>query len=205
MKTRRPFVLAASAVLAAGVLGACGGSASRAGSAAATSPTAGSPATAAPPSAPASPPGGTAGARTVGTAHTSLGEVLVNGRGLTLYTLSSDAPGHLACTGGCLQVWPPVLLAPGASLTPPTGVTGLGRISRPEGTQVTWNGRPLYTYVGDSSPGSVSGQGIESFGGVWKAAVVSGGSGSSPGAGATTSPTSTSPTSTSSGGYGSGY
>lgn len=94
-----------------------------------------------------------------------LGEILVGGRGMTLYHFTRDAPGKPACTGACLTLWPPLLLAKGASEHPGSGVSHLGVLGRPGGKrQVTFDGEPLYYYSGDSKPGQVSGQGIE---GLW--------------------------------------
>jgi predicted lipoprotein with Yx(FWY)xxD motif len=106
-----------------------------------------------------------------------VGTVLVDGTGLTLYELETEASGQIMCTGACRTAWPPLLLPAGAtSATPGPGVTGtLGTIARPDGgTQVTYEGRPLYLYSGDQSPGQANGQGIQ---GVWFAMTPSGPSG----------------------------
>ena len=99
------------------------------------------------------------------TAKTSLGAVVVNGAGRTLYEFDKDTKGSgkSACNAGCIGLWPAVT----ASGTPTvTGVTGtVGTITRDDGTkQVTLNGRPLYTYAGDSKPGDTTGQG---YMGIW--------------------------------------
>lgn len=102
--------------------------------------------------------------------NSTFGPILANGQGMTLYTLSSEANGAFTCTGSCLSVWHPLLLPAGTTApTIGTGVTGtIGIITRPEGgTQVTYNGFPLYTFVGDSAPGNATGDGIVSFGGTW--------------------------------------
>ncbi len=110
------------------------------------------------------------GASGVGTQHVpGIGTVLDNSKGLTLYHLTTDTSTTTTCSGGCAQVWPPLLASssvPGAS----PGVTGtFGTIQRPDGgAQVTFKGMPLYTYSGDSGPGQAAGQGI---GGVWFAAT----------------------------------
>ena len=106
-----------------------------------------------------------------------VGTVLVDGTGLTLYELETEANGQIMCTGACRSTWPPLLLPEGVtSATPGPGVTGtLGTITRPEGgTQVTYDGRPLYLYSGDQTPGQANGQGIQ---GVWFAMTPSGPSG----------------------------
>ena len=104
--------------------------------------------------------------------------VLVNSRGLTLYTLKGESASHILCTGACVTTWPP-LLGSSAGGAPSLAVT-----SRPEGSQqVTYRGMPLYTFAGDSAPGQANGQGLD--GGTWKVATTSGAS--SGGAAATSS------------------
>ena len=125
--------------------------------------------------------GAAAGSVEVNTGTASgVGTVLVDGTGLTLYELDTEANGQIMCTGACRSAWPPLLLPAGvASATPGPGVTGtLGTIVRPDGgRQVTYDGRPLYLYSGDQSPGQANGQGIQ---GVWFAMTPSGPSGGGP-------------------------
>jgi predicted lipoprotein with Yx(FWY)xxD motif len=103
------------------------------------------------------------------------GTILVNGQGMTLYTLSSEAGGAIKCSGGCLGVWPPLLVPAGG--TAPTSVTGatgtFATLTRPEGTQVTYNGFPLYTFANDKVPGDTNGDGIVAFGGTWHVVQIS--------------------------------
>jgi predicted lipoprotein with Yx(FWY)xxD motif len=83
---------------------------------------------------------------------------------MTLYTYGKDTSGTSACSGACAANWPP--LAPGAgSPTAGSGVSGtLATITRADGTmQVTYNGLPLYNWVGDQQPGDVTGDGVENF------------------------------------------
>jgi predicted lipoprotein with Yx(FWY)xxD motif len=92
------------------------------------------------------------------------GAVLFDQKGLALYYDTEDKPPHFACTGGCLSFWPALLLPKGQkAAVAAKGVTGLGTIKCPEGLQVTWKGKPLYTYAADSK-GTVNGQGIQ---GIW--------------------------------------
>ena len=104
----------------------------------------------------------------VGTTSTSLGRVLVDPRGMTLYAFAADSPHHSVCTGSCLGYWPP---APGADAAKvaASGVTAkLATIKRSDGTsQLTANGYPVYTYVGDSAAGQTNGQGKNISGGLW--------------------------------------
>jgi len=102
-------------------------------------------------------------APTVSTKKTSLGIVLVNGSGRTLYLDSADKPGHPACTGGCLSVWPPLkangkLTASGAAKS-----SLLGTVTSSAGTLVTYAGHPLYTFISDSSANPTSGEGQHGF------------------------------------------
>ena len=105
----------------------------------------------------------------------NLGTILVNAQGMTLYYLTSEAGGKFACSGGCLNFWPPLLLPAGTSApTAASGVTGtLGVATRPDGSkQVTYNGFPLYNFANDKAPGDTNGNGIRAFGGAWFAATA---------------------------------
>lgn len=97
-----------------------------------------------------------------------LGNILTNAQGFTLYVYSKDSNGTSACTGACAGIWPP--LTASGTPTAGSGVTGtLGTITRADGsTQVTYNGKPLYTYVKDTSPGDTTGQGVA---GAWSVAT----------------------------------
>jgi predicted lipoprotein with Yx(FWY)xxD motif len=99
--------------------------------------------------------------------------ILVNRRGHTLYALSAEKRGRFICTDGyCLSFWTPLVIARGQR---PTGVRSLGTVKRPGGqTQVTYRGRPLYTFNDDRRPGDVGGEGFRDVG-VWHAVVVRGG------------------------------
>jgi predicted lipoprotein with Yx(FWY)xxD motif len=112
--------------------------------------------------------------------------VLVDHKGMTLYTLSAERGGRFICTmsskipGGsasCLSVWHPLTVAKGSM---PTGAAQLATITRPDTgvTQVTWHGLPLYTFTGDKAPGDASGNGFKDVG-VWKAATLGASSSSS--------------------------
>jgi len=98
---------------------------------------------------------------TVNLGDTSLGKVLVNGAGLTLYVFTADGGGKSACTGGCAANWPPV--AGGSAPTLGAGLTAadFASITRDDGSaQATFHGMPLYTYGGDKAAGDVNGQGL---------------------------------------------
>lgn len=86
----------------------------------------------------------------------SIGEMLVTKKGAALYE-DTDGP----CTGGCLTVWPPLLMPKGATV--PKGTTGLGTVAFTGGRlQVTYHGMPLYTFESDSGK-SVNGNGVGGF------------------------------------------
>jgi predicted lipoprotein with Yx(FWY)xxD motif len=114
--------------------------------------------------------GGGHAASRLGTAQTSLGKVLVDGRGMTLYTLSADGQDHSTCTTQCLQFWPAVSPAKGGHLSAPRG-----RTSTPDGTAIaTVAGHPVYTFSQDQKPGDVNGEGLTEFGGTWYAVSPAG-------------------------------
>jgi len=114
------------------------------------------------------------GSVVISTRSTSHGTVLVNAKGRTLYWFAIDTPTTSKCTGSCLTYWPPVVGKPaaaaGASLP-----HALGSITRSNGqVQATYDGHPLYTYIGDSAAGDVKGNGKNLSGGLWWAATPSG-------------------------------
>lgn len=105
----------------------------------------------------------------------SLGSILVNSNGRTLYLFTADVGMHSACTGACVTKWPP-LLTTGKPIAD-AGLTAskLSTITRSDGTrQITYNGHPLYLFVKDHKPGDVKGQGVIAFGGAWFALSPSG-------------------------------
>jgi predicted lipoprotein with Yx(FWY)xxD motif len=114
----------------------------------------------------------------VKSASSSLGTVLVDSQGMTLYHLSGEVNGKFICTGSCLGVWHPLTVPAGSE---PSGEVGpLGTVKRPEGTvQVTYKGTPLYTFAQDKQAGETNGQGIKDVG-TWSAVTTSSSSPSSP-------------------------
>ncbi|HVN53470.1 MAG TPA: hypothetical protein VMT46_03995 [Anaerolineaceae bacterium] len=116
----------------------------------------------------------TGGATVQAADNPKLGKILVNANGLTLYTFEIDTPQESKCTASdCVTYWPPLT----ASAQPQGGpgvAAALATISRPDGAkQVTYDGKPLYTFIGDKNPGDATGDGFNQFGGVWHAATVS--------------------------------
>ena len=98
--------------------------------------------------------------------------LLTNAQGITLYTFAPDRMNKSVCYGDCATYWPPV---PGHMSAGP-GVTGtIGTIARTDGsTQSTYDGHPLYTYIGDHAPGQDGGNNVNLNGGVWHVVVVVG-------------------------------
>jgi predicted lipoprotein with Yx(FWY)xxD motif len=147
---------AAAATMLMIVASACGGSGS-------STSTASTPA-----------PSPTAAPNVLAKAETIAGQsmtILVDSRGMTLYRWTTDTganKGKINCVAGCAAVWPPfVLPAATTNAVPGTGVTGtITTLVNPEGkgTQVLYNGWPLYFYAKDQAPGDTTGQGV---GGKW--------------------------------------
>jgi predicted lipoprotein with Yx(FWY)xxD motif len=98
------------------------------------------------------------------------GAVLVDAQGRTLYTFAPDNANKVTCTGGCASAWPPLTL-PAAARPVAAGAVSASLLSsdpNPSGGRViTYKGWPLYNYVGDPTPGSASGEGVNSSGGLW--------------------------------------
>ena len=147
---RPRMLLVLLAVIAAGVLAACSSSGT-------SSSGGGSPAAA------------SAGGLKTGTIGGAT--VLTNGTGFTLYQFAPDTPTKSNCNGTCAQNWPPAQGPATAS-----GVKGtFGTIKRSNGaTQATFDGHPLYTFVGDTAPGQAKGNGLHAFGGLWHEVTTSG-------------------------------
>jgi predicted lipoprotein with Yx(FWY)xxD motif len=164
MTPSRPITFLASAAvipLVALAVAACGGGGA---ATAATTPTTSS-------GAPA----------TVGVTNSSLGSILVNSQGHTLYLFKADSATRSACTGACAAAWPP-LLATGKP-TAGTGLTAskLGTITRSgDKHQVTYNGHPLYLFIKDTKAGQTNGQGVTAFGAAWFALTPTGNQASAP-------------------------
>jgi len=91
--------------------------------------------------------------------------VLTNAKGFTLYSFAPDTPASSKCYGGCAVYWPPVTGTTAAGQGLPGKVT---TITRTDGShQLTYNGHPLYTYIGDSAPGQARGNNLNLNGGLW--------------------------------------
>ena len=154
-RRRAPLLTVAVMALVAIGLAACGGSSNSSGSASAAANTTAS--------------GTTASASdTVSTKSISgVGTVLVDSKGNALYTNNQDSGMNVACTGSCTAIWVP-LMAPssGQPTSSDQAVQAkLGMVKSKSGNQVTFGGKPLYTFVQDS-PGQVTGNDFtDNFGG----------------------------------------
>ena len=148
----RMILVLAAAAAAAAVLAACSSSGSSGGTSGSSSPVA-------------------ASSSTLKTAKIGGATVLTNGKGFTLYSFAPDTPTKSNCNGACAKYWPPVKGPVTAS-----GVKGtFATIKRSNGsTQATFDGHPLYTYVGDTAPGQAKGNGLNLSGGVWHEVTTSG-------------------------------
>ncbi len=102
------------------------------------------------------------------TQNTVWGPTLTLKNGDTVYAYSKDPRNKSVCTGQCAVDWPPVLLASGQKKPLGTGVTSLGVVMRANGAdQVTYDGIPLYRFIGDKQAGQVNGN-VSAFGGQWR-------------------------------------
>lgn len=158
---------AIAGIATVGLLAACSSnspSSSNAATAAASTPASSASASAAPAAA--------SGSAVLKTEHTSLGTVLTNGQGMTVYWFAADHGTTSACSGACAAAWPPVIGMPSAA----AGVTlsgPLGTITRSDGAkQATYNGHPLYTFKADTAPGQVNGNAVSGFGAKWYAITI---------------------------------
>jgi len=155
MPSTRLIPMAAAAALLS-VLSACGGGSSAAAPAA-TAPAA---------SVPAATTSAAASGAAIDLGNTSLGMVLTDAQGRTLYMFVPDqAAGASTCYDQCATAWPPVLTT--GSPVAGTGIDAslLGTTNRTDGTvQVTYNKLPLYLFAQDSAAGDVNGQGVKN---VW--------------------------------------
>lgn len=190
MSFRRGYLaLIAVPVLAIG-LAACGGSSNSGGSSNAAS---------------TAPAQSSTGSETVSTKSVSgVGTVLVDSKGNVLYTNNQDTASKMACTAACQAIWPP-LMAPSGGQPTSSDSAVQAKLAVANG-QVTFDGKPLYTFVSDS-PGQATGNGVtDSFAGTsfsWTAAMAGGAAASSGSAGAaTTTGSSSSSGGSSGGGYG---
>ena len=125
---------------------------------------------------PSSAPTTAAAGVAVSVGNSSLGPLLVDANGRTLYLFEADTSGSSTCYSLCAQAWPPLLTHGAPNAGAGIAARELGTVRRTDGTtEVTYNGHPLYYYVGDAHPGDTTGQALNQFGAEWYA-VGAGGS-----------------------------
>lgn len=115
-------------------------------------------------------------AATIGTANVaSLGNVLVDSQGRTVYLFQKDSGTTSACLGPCASAWPPIRGNGSPTVGSGLNASLAGTAPRSDGKpQVTYNGHPLYLFSGDQNPGDANGQGSTAFGGGWFALNAAG-------------------------------
>lgn len=99
----------------------------------------------------------------ISTKHTSLGTILVNASGKTLYLDTADRPPHFACTGSCLKTWPPLKATGAVKAAGGSKASLFGTTKGPAGKTVTYRGHPLYTFISDSKSSPTRGEGQHGF------------------------------------------
>jgi predicted lipoprotein with Yx(FWY)xxD motif len=170
---KRPQLMLAlpAAAAAVAVLAACGSSGGSASSSGSSSPAASSSSSSSPAAASSS---------SLKTAKIGGATVLTSTKGFTLYSFAPDTPTKSNCNGACAAAWPPVK-GPATA----TGVKGtFATIKRSDGsTQATFDGHPLYTFVGDTAPGQNKGNGLNANGGLWQEITTTGTAAAAPAGG----------------------
>jgi predicted lipoprotein with Yx(FWY)xxD motif len=115
------------------------------------------------------------GKGSVALASTTLGKVLVDGNGRTLYLFEADKGTMSKCDGACASAWPPLTTSGKPTAGAGVAAAKLGTAKRPDGTTgVTYAGHPLYTYAGDGAPGQTAGEGLTDYGAPWYALSAAG-------------------------------
>jgi len=156
VRPRKLLAGAAVLPLAAVIVAGCGGGSS-APSAAVT-----------PPAAPPTANSAASSAPTVRVANSSLGRILVDAHGRTVYLFKKDKGTKSTCNGACAQAWPPVTVSGKPAAGTGASASLVGTTKRSDGkTQVTYHGHPLYRFQGDHTRSDTNGQGLVAFGGAW--------------------------------------
>lgn len=107
--------------------------------------------------------------------NASLGSILTDADGNTVYLFEKDESDESYCSGKCASVWPPVTTDGEASVGDGADASLISTITREDGTkQVAYAGHPLYRYAGDESPGDTNGNELEQFGAEWYALTPDG-------------------------------
>jgi predicted lipoprotein with Yx(FWY)xxD motif len=116
-----------------------------------------------------------AGAAKIGVGKSSLGRIVVDGNGRTLYLFEKDKNRRSACSGSCATFWPPLLTHGKPVARPGVKQSLLGTTRRANGSQqVTYGGHPLYRFSLDRKAGQTKGEGLQDFGAGWEAVSPAG-------------------------------
>lgn len=180
MRERHPKILL-PALIAAALIGllavGCGGSDSS------------SPITAAATTSTAAGSGASGGVATIDVAdNPDLGQILTDADGNTVYLFEKDENGMSNCSGECAAQWPPVTTSGSPKVGAGADQSLIGTVKRDDGSeQVTYDGHPLYRYVGDTQPGDTNGNELELYGAEWYAMMPDGSNAESGGGGESTS------------------
>jgi predicted lipoprotein with Yx(FWY)xxD motif len=146
-------LLITGAIASALLAGACGG----------TSPTT---AASSPSPSPAASPAATGASIAVATSK--LGQILVDGKGMTVYLFVADTGSTSTCYTSCASIWPPVFTTGAPQAGAGATASLLGTTTRTDGKiEVTYAGHPLYYFIQDKAVGDTTGQGVNGFGGLW--------------------------------------
>ena len=117
----------------------------------------------------------------------SVGEVLVDSRGRSLYSFRRDSGGRSSCVAACAAAWPHVRAQSSSLAGPELSAAKLTTARSDGGPQILYNGHPLYRFTGNAKPGDINGQRVTAFGAAWfavsRAGQVVSCPGSTPGGG----------------------
>jgi predicted lipoprotein with Yx(FWY)xxD motif len=122
----------------------------------------------------AAPAAKSTGAATVTVRKTKLGRIVVDRSGRTMYLFEKDKGSKSACSGACAKAWPPLMTTGKPKATGGAEARLLGTTHRSNGTQVTYDGHPIYGYIGDKQAGQTNGEGSTAFGAAWYALAPNG-------------------------------
>lgn len=107
-------------------------------------------------------------APTVDVKNSSLGKMLVDNKGMSLYEFDKDTKDKSMCNGACAKQWPPYTVKSKPAAGSGLKANLLKTTKRDDGSeQVTYNGRPLYHFIEDTKAGDTNGQGVNAFGAKW--------------------------------------
>jgi predicted lipoprotein with Yx(FWY)xxD motif len=105
----------------------------------------------------------------------TLGKILTDGSGRTVYVFQRDTGPRSNCSGACAANWPPLTTAVTPRAAAGVPAAGIKTVRRSDGKmQVVFDGHPLYYYAGDNAGGDLNGEGLSAFGGVWYALGTNG-------------------------------